>query len=304
MEKIALFGESSNLVGVVTQPEAGKGSPWDVGFVLLNAGVIHHIGPNRLNVKLARRLAAVGFKSLRFDLSGIGDSRPSQSTMSYESQAVADIRTAMDYMQATCGVRRFVLVGLCSGADNAHASAHDERVYGLVMLEPYAYPLRSTRWRFQLMRLRSPRWLASYAGRRVERIMTRLRASAERKAGQRRAGGGVNVVSYVRHKPPLALFAAGLRRVIDRGGAVMETFSGSSLRLINHPSQMERVLRPFGLVGRVTCLLWPETNHTFTEVSAQTRLLDTIVAWAEELSARIEAANRAAARVSAPLYRD
>ncbi len=87
IEKIALFGESRNLVGVITQP--GDGPAPDFAFVLLNAGVIHHVGPNRINVKLARRLADSGFTVMRFDLSGIGDSRASQSTLSFEAQAVA-----------------------------------------------------------------------------------------------------------------------------------------------------------------------------------------------------------------------
>ena len=283
-ERIALFGEAKNLVGVVTQPEAGAGPAGDLAFVLLNAGVIHRIGPNRLNVKLARRLAGAGLTVMRFDLSGIGDSRASQSTLSFGEQAVADIRAAMDYLQANCGIKRFVLVGLCSGADNAYATSHDDRVYGLVLLDPYAYPTWKTSVRFQLMRLRSPLWLASYVRKRVWRMV----------AGRRDAGGaappgvasGANAVSYVREKPRLADFAAGLRRVLDRGGAVTATYSGSSLRVINDARELDRVLRPFGLGGRVSCRLWPETNHTFTELGAQARLLDTIAAWAAELSGR------------------
>jgi hypothetical protein len=286
IEKIALFGESRNLVGVITQPGAGDGPAPGFAFVLLNAGVIHHVGPNRINVKLARRLADSGFTTMRFDLSGIGDSRASQSTLSFEAQAVADIRAAMDYMQATCAVRRFVLVGLCSGADNAYATTPDERVHGLVMLEPYAYPTWRTRMRFQAMRLRSPLWLANYVRRRIGRALAGAGVPGEESPAEAGPGGESASGSYVRRKPPVADFAAGLRRVLDRGGAVMATYSGSSLRVINRARELDRILRPFGLAGRVSCRVWSETNHTFTELSAQGRLLDTIVTWAVELSGR------------------
>jgi hypothetical protein len=296
IEKIALFGESRNLVGVITQPGPGDGPVPGFAFVLLNAGVIHHVGPNRINVKLARRLADSGFTAMRFDLSGIGDSRASQSTLSFEAQAVADIRAAMDYMQATSAVRRFVLVGLCSGADNAYASTPDERVYGLVMLEPYAYPTWRTRMRFQSKRLRSPLWLANYVRRRIGRALAGARAPGEESPAQAGSGGELPSGSYMRRKPPVADFAAGLRRVLDRGGAVMATYSGSSLRVINHARELDRILRPFGLAGRVSCRVWPETNHTLTELSAQGRLLDTIVTWAVELSGRSDGDAAAAGR--------
>jgi hypothetical protein len=286
IEKIALFGEGKNLVGVITAPRTPRGPAPELAFVLLNAGVIHHIGPNRLNVKLARRLAAAGFTAMRFDLSGIGDSRASQSTRPFAAQAVADIRAAMDHMQATCGARRFVLVGLCSGADNAHATAHDERVYGLVMLDPYAYPTWRTRMRFRLRGLRTPLWLASHLRRRIGRILAGRRGAGEGKSDEPPAGATSGSTSYERRQPPVADFAAGLQRVLDRGGGVLAAYSGSSLRLINHAGELDEILRPFGLAGRVSCLLWPETNHTFTELSAQTQLLDTILTWAGDLTAR------------------
>ena len=58
---------------VAPRRRAEAGQPW---VVLLNAGIIHRIGPNRLYVQLARRLASRGHAVLRFDLAGIGDSEP------------------------------------------------------------------------------------------------------------------------------------------------------------------------------------------------------------------------------------
>ena len=57
-EEAVLFGSRESLAGVITEPSAagwGKALP---GFVFLNAGMTHRIGPNRLYVRLARDLAA------------------------------------------------------------------------------------------------------------------------------------------------------------------------------------------------------------------------------------------------------
>lgn len=287
IEKIAVFGDAQNLVGVVTQPGVAAGPERDLAFVLLNAGVIHRIGPGRLNVKLARRLAGEGYASLRFDLSGIGDSRPSPSTLSWQAQAVADIRAAMDHMQVTLAMRQFVLVGLCSGADNGYATAvADQRVAGLVMLDPNPYPTWKTRPRFLLMRLRRRRWIADFLRRRIRRALGWPRKVGDQGTEQPSSAEPSGPERYVRPKPPLAEFAAGLTSVVDRGGAVMAIYSGSSLRQFNDPRQLDEALNSFGLAGRIGCRLWAEANHTFTELSAQSQLVDTVVAWARGLAAR------------------
>lgn len=70
-EETCVFGSANPLVGIITHPEIDVGLPT---VILLNAGLIHRIGPNRVYVRLARHLAGLGFQVLRFDLSGIGDS--------------------------------------------------------------------------------------------------------------------------------------------------------------------------------------------------------------------------------------
>src|SRR5207302_190015 len=73
-EQAVFLGQTNTLVGVVTDPGQPHGELPHTAFVFLNAGLVHHVGPNRLYVTAARRLAALGFVGLRFDFSGIGDS--------------------------------------------------------------------------------------------------------------------------------------------------------------------------------------------------------------------------------------
>ena len=115
MEQAVTFGPDATLIGVYNPAAASA----DVCCLLINAGVLHRIGPHRLNVKIARSLAQGGVASLRFDLSGRGDSRATAGTNSYSEQAVHDLRAAMDFVQRNGGPRRFIVFGICSGAVNA-----------------------------------------------------------------------------------------------------------------------------------------------------------------------------------------
>ena len=96
-----------------------------------------------MNVTLARQLAALGHLTFRFDVSGLGDSGVAPGTREnriYTKDSVADVQSAMTLFGQMCGVRRFVLVGLCSGAYLAfHTTVLDARVVGQVLLSSYAF---------------------------------------------------------------------------------------------------------------------------------------------------------------------
>ena len=73
-EKVVAFGEGNRLVGVLSEPMIPSASGSPVGVVFLNSGLLHHVGPFRLYVDIARNLAELGLVSLRFDIGGLGDS--------------------------------------------------------------------------------------------------------------------------------------------------------------------------------------------------------------------------------------
>ncbi len=135
-EKAVQFGTFQSLVGVVSQPET-PAAPDLPALIFANAGLIHRVGPNRIYVKLARLLAGQGYLGLRFDLSGVGDSLPRPDHMPVEQFTIDDLQQAMDYLSATYGSRRFVLVGHCAGAYHSfRTAAQDRRVCGAVMMNP------------------------------------------------------------------------------------------------------------------------------------------------------------------------
>lgn len=105
----------SGLFGIETAPAGDAGGPV---VIMANSGTDSHVGPNRLWVDLARQLAARGLRSLRFDLSGIGDSptRPGQpAAVSYAPDAIDDLCDVAAAVSPD-DPSNVVLVGLCSSA--------------------------------------------------------------------------------------------------------------------------------------------------------------------------------------------
>jgi alpha-beta hydrolase superfamily lysophospholipase len=119
VERIVTLGEVG-LFGIVTEaagPSGGSHSTTGPTAILLNAGVISHVGPSRLWVEFARRWAAGGVRVLRFDQSGLGDSpvRPGQrEDQVYAPEAFDDLGEVVAAMAAG-DPRTVILSGLCSG---------------------------------------------------------------------------------------------------------------------------------------------------------------------------------------------
>ena len=138
-EKAVRFGEDNSLFGILT---SSPGSPLPA-MIMINAGTVHRIGPHRSYVRMAREWSKSGFTVLRMDLSGIGDSQAEpgkQEGVCYPDRAITDIQAAMDFLQIRHSVSKFIIVGLCSGADNAfQAGLIDPRVVGAVMMNPLTF---------------------------------------------------------------------------------------------------------------------------------------------------------------------
>ena len=139
------FGRHHDLFGIVSEPSK-KEMRSKAAVIFLNAGAVHHIGPNRLYTRLARQWASLGILCFRVDLSGIGDSwgeGPLDMRM-YSDASVKDVKEAMDFLRSTRSINQFVLVGLCSGAYLAfHAGLHVESVMAEILMNPQTFYWRT-----------------------------------------------------------------------------------------------------------------------------------------------------------------
>ena len=107
-ESVIQLGPGKSLVGIATPAEGAPAWSSPICALILNAGIIHRVGPNRLGVELARLLARRGVPAVRFDLAGIGDSASRSDGLAPLDAALADIRDAMVSITAARGARRFV----------------------------------------------------------------------------------------------------------------------------------------------------------------------------------------------------
>jgi pimeloyl-ACP methyl ester carboxylesterase len=113
--------------------------------VLFNSGSVHNVGPHRIYVTLARDLAARGFACFRFDLEGIGDSvrrGPGRENHPYPDTAIADALTTLSYLKERFGFKRFIAMGICSGAHTAfHAALHGDQlpIAEIVLINPLTF---------------------------------------------------------------------------------------------------------------------------------------------------------------------
>ena len=141
-ERARFFGPSARLFGLVTEP-SGPTDPRRPTLVWLNTASDHRIGPNRLYVTLARRLAHLGFRSLRFDPRGVGDCNSDtlpQVAHAYSSERLQDARDAIDWLASEYGATRFALIGLCSAAYVAfHTALADPRVVSEILINPQTF---------------------------------------------------------------------------------------------------------------------------------------------------------------------
>jgi len=256
-ESMHRFG--SGIVGVLHRP---TGVPADTAVLLLNAGLVDRAGPFRGYVRLARSLADAGFAVLRFDQSGVGDS-PVSRLPSTERRA-RELAAAMTLVGAETGAKRFVLAGICSGADDAfHLAASDARVVGAVLIDGLAHRTPGYWWRFYLRhRLDPRRWL--------HKVRHRMHAGAGEPAGD---------VEDFRDFPARDVAAAQLAGMVARDVRLLLIYTGGSYTYFNHEGQLAASLGPAARAPQVRITYWPDCDHTFYLERDRQRLFSTFTGW-------------------------
>jgi len=267
-EEALLFGKTKSLVGIITDPPPQQESKPLPGILLLNAGIIHHVGPNRIHVKIARAMAPMGFVVLRFDFSGIGDSKVRDDNLPFEESAVRETQEAMDYLSATRGIRRFQLIGISSGAIVSYKTAgRDPRVIGATLINPASYgeELRSYAkarryWKNAL--LDPQRWRKALTGKAHYRIVgPRLRSmfASRRKARSVAIGIATDFRSLIERRVDLRLiYSQG-----DLGLDCLDVILGKELRLLSTR-------------GKLKLEVIPQADHTCTLLESQQRLVEVV----------------------------
>ncbi|NJN79295.1 MAG: hypothetical protein HC797_01820 [Anaerolineales bacterium] len=113
--------------------------------LLLNAGSVHRVGPNRNYVYIARQLLSLGFKVFRLDFLGLGDSvhpNLSKENDPYMPEALDNIKQTICYLKEHHATKEVILMGVCSGAYSSFQfalHADEEVVHEILPINPLTF---------------------------------------------------------------------------------------------------------------------------------------------------------------------
>jgi hypothetical protein len=279
-ERVLRIGKPIPLVGIATEPpEFDSNKP---ALVILNSGVMHHVGACRLSVKIARSVAALGFLAVRFDFSGIGDSEPRRGSDAFEVVSVRECQEVMDYLEKTRGISKFILYGLCSGADASyHTALADARVIGFSQIDAYCYvTLRFYLHHFLPILFQTTRW-KRFLGNQYKRLFSKDVAHGAEPSTI--PADYFEVPTYTRIFPPQSVVARGLTELVSRNVKMQVIFTGGE-PLFNYRRQYEDSFKevPFG--DCLTVEYFPETNHIITQPEAQNAMVRAVANWVGQLN--------------------
>jgi pimeloyl-ACP methyl ester carboxylesterase len=277
-ERARRFGDRGGLVGIVTSP--GPGAPASTALVLLNAGVVHRVGPNRMHVEIARGLAALGFLVVRVDLSALGDSESRRDSTPFERAAVLETQDVMSALAEEYGVSQFVTAGLCSGAVVAFNTAvADERVKGAVLINPQGF-VSSAEWNAHIVSkaqarqywrrklLSSRSWRQALTGKSQYRFLASLL--------KRRASALVSPNEAVTQVA--GTLAAQFGSLETRNVKLLLACSEGDLGL----DYLKAILgRGFGRSGYIETLMLPAGDHSLTMAVSRGRFQAGLERWAQ-----------------------
>lgn len=289
-EEAIQLGKSRSLVGIVTF--AAPGHEAKPGVILLNPGIVHRVGPGRIYVKIARALAAQGFTVVRFDFSGIGDSSVRLDNLRFEESSVDEALAAMSFLKTTRDINRFILLGGCSGAAVSLETARsDRRAIGAILInlparadddeQTIGRNHRHYYWNFALLSPTS--WRKLLTGQSDYRKIGRALAQGIKRkfidpkkpsdSDQRfqtllreLAGCGVRLTFICSKGDPL------LRDLRDAGGDVLKQLCRQ---------------------GGAACDVIPRSDHTFSSLCDQERVVNVILKRANETALALGKQSRA-----------
>ena len=269
-EKIVRFGQPVPINGILTEASTAKENAPCV--LIMNSGLMHHVGTCRFSVQLARELAGQGIPSLRFDFPGIGDSVARRGRTYDQESAVEDIRAVMDEMEAQHNMKKFALYGLCSGAYNGyHTAIVDDRVVGIAQIDPYAYRTKDWYWRHYLPRLIN---ISLWPEMIRDKLPWRKNAAND---------DVINDDSADIQAPSRNEVIAGYQKIISSGKKVLVIMTFGTNPNLNHEDQFYAMFSGVDWQDQLSYFFFPDCSHIITEPEYQVKLLDIISNWVVQL---------------------
>lgn len=275
LEQACAFGVNSTLTGVYT-PALSTDSSKPCALYL-TAGLLHHVGPTRLHVELARALSDQDVAGLRFDLMGAGDSETSSLGGYFTDRSVSEVIQAMDFLEEHYGHTNFVLIGLCSGADDALATAqHDQCVVGLVLLNGYAYKAG----RFLINRVLKFYIPRLFMWQKIRSRVSKLIQGNSHEAVAVKAAL-IELDDDYRYIPPQQQTADVLARLNDVKTDLLFVYTGSEHDVYTYKGQLFAMFPQLHQNLRITERYLKEADHTLILKTDRSTVISWVCKWFE-----------------------
>ena len=135
-ERTVFFESGAHqLFGIITEPTQPNG----YGMVIIQGGDTVNVSMmrNRMSVDVARRFAAAGYQTIRFDYRGLGESNGELGELDLSSPFAPDAIDAVACLRRETGVEKVFLLGACFSARTALSAAPNiDNIAGLVLSTP------------------------------------------------------------------------------------------------------------------------------------------------------------------------
>lgn len=259
------------IFGIVAEPGAQRRR---AGVILLNSGLLHRVGPSRLYVHLGRRLAELGFVSARIDISGKGDTPRRPNTTAAQS-LLQDYDDVCRVLGSGFGLDRFILLGLCSGADDAFAVASvRDNLAGLVFLDGYAARTLRYHVRHYAPRiLRIGSWLS-----RSHKIWNRTL----RNIGHINADDEDLSMAEIRNFPDKDEATRRLEHIAASCERCLCIYTSASHSYYNYEGQLQDGFPSFRPKGGLREIYLPAARHTYPLAQHRRLAIERICDWARD----------------------
>lgn len=274
-ERVVQFGRAAHLNGILTLPKGLSGEP-SACLIMTNSGILPRTGASRLQVELARHVSTLGIASIRFDLSGLGDSGIPESAESIQDIVDTDIRDALYFAKEQFPQSSLIGFGLCSGAYDFFRclELNDELSAAVIVDLASQYNNRNHLLRHYAGRMTNMgTWksLISHPMRKVTAFKSRMHSINTAEHGQ---SANESEEAEIGVRPLIARkrFESILDKSLADGVKLLFIFTGGMSELYNYQDQFADT---FPLQCESDKISWqhvPEADHVFSRKSNRDQL--------------------------------
>jgi len=278
-EEALLLGPGQSNVGVFTSAAHNAEGQSNMAAICITAGLLHHVGPHRMHVLLARALTKQGISTLRFDLSGIGDSSVRADDLPAREVPVQEINDAISALEKR-GFTRFILFGICSGAARAvKAAVGNPKIAGIILVNiggddgnaevdprlAAQFYLKRSFWELSA-------WKNLVTGKVEYRALFYTLFSALKQKFKAEKKKPASMEEMLRSR---------LQPFIQQGTSILSVLSDRHSQIYEIHKEAYDKLQSV----QYKILVYTDTDHLFTSLSLQHDLIDRICQWSGELVA-------------------